>query len=546
MATSENTVPENPSKEVPELQATCGASKDTNPKEDVPGDRPPLTASSGSNSGSLSAYAERTVAAIAQRDSTVADPKLDPTSLVEAPAANDSVHKESESCTIEVAPRRPPSTEGQIKTDGKNLDSSGEEEEEQDDRKVVPRPTIQDLYSTDASEVEDLLDGSGVSGPVLRGVSSSFFTVLSSSQEEDEEIYQAPNTSADLIMDSAGPTTSTSTQPRQLSISGRAALRKCFTENRPIKLPISHPVVAFSEGQIHTVLRTISEESLLSSFHLKKSLLLQAADGKVITKERCRHVRQSGTPHPDSGSSSSGECNETDQSSGRYTSGAFNSDEDPGSLDVQIEFKQTPQVVTPRKKTNPQDDPGPMMLASPGSGYSIEDYAPLSRLLPKTAGKRQASKPPAKRRRVATKPEKVMKEAYFKGIKWTKTFVTGPLDPVHNQHKFYCQNCKTNVSIYSKGAREIIRHYQGESHLRKDQRWRFEHLGVTDQITEITQHQVRGRDGHILTTLELEWKKPYFENAPHVNVGRSSPSMMTISPIQEASKRLRTNGPVLR
>ena len=65
MESSESTVAENPSKKVPELQATCGASKDTNPKEEVPVDRPPSTASSGSNSESLSAYAERTVEAIA-------------------------------------------------------------------------------------------------------------------------------------------------------------------------------------------------------------------------------------------------------------------------------------------------------------------------------------------------------------------------------------------------------------------------------------------------------------------------------------------------
>ena len=107
MASSENTIPENPSKEVPELPATCGASKDTNPKEEVPADHSPSTASSGSNSESLSALAERTVAAIAQRDSTVADPTLDPTSLVENSTTNDRVHKESESCTIEVTPRRP-------------------------------------------------------------------------------------------------------------------------------------------------------------------------------------------------------------------------------------------------------------------------------------------------------------------------------------------------------------------------------------------------------------------------------------------------------
>ena len=225
MASFENTVPENPSKEVSELQATCGASKDTNSKEEAPVDRPPSTASSGSNSESLSAYAERTVVAIAQRDSTVADPTLDPTSLVETSTTNDEVHKLSESCTIEVTPRRPPSTEGQIKTDGKILDSSVEEEEEQDDSKVVSKPTVQDLYSTDASVVEEFLDGSGVSGPVLRGVSSGFFTVPSSFQEEEEEIDQTPNASADPKKDSPGPITSAPTHPRQLSISGRAAQR---------------------------------------------------------------------------------------------------------------------------------------------------------------------------------------------------------------------------------------------------------------------------------------------------------------------------------
>ena len=66
---------------------------------------------------------------------------------------------------------------------------------------------------------------------------------------------------------------------------------------------------------------------------------------------------------------------------------------------------------------------------------------------------RQPSKhsPPRKRRRLMSRPGKVMKPAYFKGIQWTKVFVTGPLDPVHNEYKFYCQICKTNVSIFSKG-----------------------------------------------------------------------------------------------
>ena len=70
----------------------------------------------------------------------------------------------------------------------------------------------------------------------------------------------------------------------------------------------------------------------------------------------------------------------------------------------------------------------------------------------------------------------MMKEAYVKGIEWTRTFVSGPVDPKWNQCKFYCQICKANTSIYSKGAREILRHHASEKHLRKDQRWRYEYL----------------------------------------------------------------------
>ena len=61
------------------------------------------------------------------------------------------------------------------------------------------------------------------------------------------------------------------------------------------------------------------------------------------------------------------------------------------------------------------------------------------------------------------------------------------------------------------------------SHLRKDQPWRYEHLSNTDKITGITRHQVRGRDGHVLTPLELEREKPFFENVPLVDVAEKYP-----------------------
>ena len=110
-----------------------------------------------------------------------------------------------------------------------------------------------------------------------------------------------------------------------------------------------------------------------------------------------------------------------------------------------------------------------------------------------------------------------------KGIKWTRTFVSGPVDPVHNKFKFYCMLCKTNVSIFSKGAREILRHYKTVGHLRKDQKWRFTHLQETDEVTGVVTHYVRGKDGYVLTPIELEREKPLFIDAPLIEAGDRFP-----------------------
>ena len=62
-------------------------------------------------------------------------------------------------------------------------------------------------------------------------------------------------------------------------------------------------------------------------------------------------------------------------------------------------------------------------------------------------------------RRTVTRSCKIMKDVYFKGMEWTRTFVSGPVDPRWNPYKFYCQICEANKSIYGKGAREILRHH---------------------------------------------------------------------------------------
>ena len=78
------------------------------------------------------------------------------------------------------------------------------------------------------------------------------------------------------------------------------------------------------------------------------------------------------------------------------------------------------------------------------------------------------------------RPGKLMKEKYSKGSQWRKVFVTGSLDPAHNQYKIYFKIRKTNVSIYYKGARDVVRHYQAESPSRKDQLWQYTYLSRKD------------------------------------------------------------------
>ena len=101
-----------------------------------------------------------------------------------------------------------------------------------------------------------------------------------------------------------------------------------------------------------------------------------------------------------------------------------------------------------------------------------------------------------------------MKEAYFKGMEWTITFVSDPVDPRWNPYKFYCQICKGNISIYGRGARELLRHHSTERHLKKYQMWRYEHWSTEDPVTKVVKQHVRGKDGNYFRPMSLNLNFP--------------------------------------
>ena len=129
-------------------------------------------------------------------------------------------------------------------------------------------------------------------------------------------------------------------------------------------------------------------------------------------------------------SSSGDETTDLNSPNEGYTNGAFNTDDEPGSLSFCLEREESQGTLTSPTAGQPGTaehlSAGRSTPMRPGSGYSLGDYAPLSSLLPKSAKSKQLKSPPRKRRKYIGKPGKTMKEAYFKGISWTKTFVTGP------------------------------------------------------------------------------------------------------------------------
>ena len=116
-------------------------------------------------------------------------------------------------------------------------------------------------------------------------------------------------------------------------------------------------------------------------------------------------------------------------------------------------------VSTSNEQQSQMECPGAQTLASLKE-EAIKDRR-SKRLHTKTSRKSQAA------RQNVSRSCKIMKEEYFEGMAWTRTFVSGPVDPKWNPYKFYGQSCKCNDSVYGKGTREKLRLYATEKYSEK-------------------------------------------------------------------------------
>ena len=116
-----------------------------------------------------------------------------------------------------------------------------------------------------------------------------------------------------------------------------------------------------------------------------------------------------------------------------------------------------------------------------------------------------------------------MREKFFAKIGWTRSFFSGPADPLHNPYMVWCHICKRNIPIKTKGTMEILRHHRTEKHLRKGQKWRHVHLKSIGPVTNKTHHRIRGRNGKLLSKAELAKELPKFIHFELVDIRERFP-----------------------
>ena len=414
---------------------------------------------------------------------------------------------------------------------------------------VGTEPSLRDLVATTSGQTGVSTTNSALPPPPLFGDQSGSEVDRASDSESGpnagstlaDALKTVPDCSLPVCSDQSSVATpfDPPPEPRDVPLGGRsrAVIKEHFENSERIRFPPGHPVVAFTESQISAVVRAVADETARASYDMLENLVYRASRLSLAS-------RPGGTKSSKGSSSRRGSSVVTSagrnrsSSTERYseTSGALQSNDDFGSLgysfehsDAEMQIGQSQSELIPgSKRTDPQSPHTTFNLDSPGlqtlaalKKEAVADRQQKKRST-KAKGKGQSGRGTSARVKT-TRTCKVMKEAYFRGMEWTRTFVSGPVDPKWNKYKFYCQICKANISIYSKGAREILRHHSTEKHLRKDQRWRYEYLYKLDPCTNTRIPQVRCKDGKLLTPYELAIELPRFKDVELVDIGEKLP-----------------------
>ena len=237
------------------------------------------------------------------------------------------------------------------------------------------------------------------------------------------------------------------TRSPQLSASSRVLIKECFEAVSPVALPPGHTTLALNESQVDCILRDVADEAVKSSLKTMESLVEGTSRLSLGTSQfptaGSTQPRRSAFRAPTPGSQSgtmSGDASDT--------SGAIRSSDDFASIGYEHEHSDrdsqlfTPPPVGPPgcSRVDPRSAEAEFQVDSPGGQtlavLKAEAVAEKSKSSSRKRPQKTATSSSAVSRHRIPRACNIMKEAYFKGMEWTKTFVSGPVDPRWNPYKF--------------------------------------------------------------------------------------------------------------
>ena len=328
---------------------------------------------------------------------------------------------------------------------------------------------------------------------------------------------------------------------RDLSGRSRATLKQYFETEDPYTFPVGQRVVAFTEPQVYHLLRVLTDEAINMTCSSMERMVLGAARGTSVAipsrSEKFRSRNRSSTPGPNQPVASSSDEFLAEHSSGpgSYADASVLQDfsdfpclDDSDSptemalIDRTYNRTVSENLTTVVQQRPPPNSSGEETEAAEKSSLDITS----SEIRDRSPGRKTRQGVPATKISKSKRTPRQgvpMRDEFFSKIGWTRSFISGPADPLHNPHMVWCHMCKKNFSIKTKGTVEILRHHRTEKHLRRDQRWRYEHLKTTDPVTGKIQHRVRERNDKILNKIDLAHELPKFINTELVDVSERLP-----------------------
>ena len=392
------------------------------------------------------------------------------------------------------------------------------------------------ILSTETSEVGSMVEEAGKS-------SFTKDSVMAASEALNRMFSKTPG-EYDSSGDESDLTGPKEKRPVEtLSANTRSLIRDVFVENPPVHLPRGQPVVALSEGQLSSMIHAVSRETHHIAYNSMKDILTKAVGSRVLHERKSKPSDKFRIPpgRKTSSAADSGDDSELTDSSDGSSSHLVNTEDEQESLDYHKDLGKVPEEasllvqagIETHYSASPSQLPSPHSpgVESTSSGHLSQSLVQLRQEaleevnLSLTAPNLcyQCRRKTRSRGVRPEKPNRILRDEHLSNIGWARIFVTGPMDPENNKYCFYCRICNKNISMYGKGASEIVRHYKRPKHLRRDQRWRYENLRQEDSVKGRTRHFVRSSTGKLLSESELERERKHFMKAELVVLGPTFP-----------------------